>query len=214
MLGLPKAVIFDWDNTLVDSWPAIADAINKTRAEFGLPTWDMAGIKKNCTRAARDSFPEWFGPDRWQDAYKYYYQAFDEVRQGAGIVPLHGAYDLLVALHQLEIPRCVVSNKRGDYLRQEVDQVGWGHLFSKIVGAGDALRDKPSREPVDMALAPLGLTPHEGVWFVGDSEADIACARNTGCTPILIGDEVDGRQLGVVHAFSDCKQLKTLLKCT
>ena len=30
----PKAIIFDWDNTLVNSWPVIADALNYTLETF------------------------------------------------------------------------------------------------------------------------------------------------------------------------------------
>ncbi len=26
----PKAIIFDWDNTLVDSWPVIEQSLNQT----------------------------------------------------------------------------------------------------------------------------------------------------------------------------------------
>ncbi len=73
--GLPKALIFDWDNTLVDSWEAIAEAMNHTRQAFGLNVWTLDEIKANCTRAARESFPEWFGAD-WKKAYDVYYKAF------------------------------------------------------------------------------------------------------------------------------------------
>jgi phosphoglycolate phosphatase len=36
-LALPKAVIFDWDNTLVDSWPVIHHALNETLEAYGKP---------------------------------------------------------------------------------------------------------------------------------------------------------------------------------
>src|ERR1700722_19963829 len=93
-LSLPRALIFDWDNTLVDSWPAIAEAINMTRETFGLPVWSLDEIKLNCTRAARDSFPEWFGKD-WEEAYKFYYQRFDDVRKEKPPRALPGADKLL-----------------------------------------------------------------------------------------------------------------------
>src|ERR1700722_10491762 len=111
-LSLPRALIFDWDNTLFDSWPAIAEAINMTREAFGLPVWSLDEIKLNCTRAARDSFPEWFGKD-WEKAYDVYYKGFDEVRRRRDIKILPGAYELLMWLQQKKIPAFVVSNKRG-----------------------------------------------------------------------------------------------------
>jgi phosphoglycolate phosphatase len=31
---LPRAILFDWDNTLVDTWPTILDALNTTFEAF------------------------------------------------------------------------------------------------------------------------------------------------------------------------------------
>ena len=36
---LPKAVIFDWDNTVVDTWPLIYYSINKMLEEIGHQKW-------------------------------------------------------------------------------------------------------------------------------------------------------------------------------
>jgi phosphoglycolate phosphatase len=81
----------------------------------------------------------------------------------------------------------VVSNKKGGNLRQEVSHMGWDGLFDKVVGADDAARDKPHPDPVHMAFEGAPLMPSRDVWFVGDSEIDIECADNTGCTAILYG---------------------------
>lgn len=207
---LPSAVIFDWDNTLVDSWDAIAEAINYTRDRFGLETWSMEEIQKNCVRAARESFPDWFGTE-WETAYSLYYQRFDEVRRHKGIHKKPGADELLKLLKTRNIPLFVVSNKRGDYLRQEATSLGWDHYFASLIGATDAPNDKPARDPVDMALSYGKLTSSTEIWFIGDSEADVVCARNANCTPVFIGPEHMARQLMVDMFFSDCKHLQTLL---
>jgi phosphoglycolate phosphatase len=203
---LPTAFIFDWDNTLVDSWGAIMQSINHVRGHFGLPQWDLAEIKKNCTRAARESFPEWFGKD-WQKAYDIYYDHFDRVRKMASITALTGAEHLLRFLKTQNVPAFVVSNKHGDYLRLEATQLGWSDLFAAIVGAQDAAKDKPAREPVDFALGKAGITAHADIWFVGDSEVDMTCARNAGCTPVLIGAAETAARLSVARVFSDCQAL-------
>ena len=41
-----------------------------------------------------------------------------------------------------------------------------------------------------LALEPSGVEPGEGVWLVGDTGVDMACARNSGCVPVLLGDGV------------------------
>lgn len=208
-ISLPRALIFDWDNTLVDSWEAIGAAMNALRGEFDMPQWTLDEVKANCTRAARDSFPEWFGKD-WKKAYDIYYDHFDRVRRSAKIATLLGAEELLRHLKTTGIPAFVVSNKHGEYLRMEAKQLGWSELFVAIVGAQDAARDKPSREPVDLALDKTGIKAHEHVWFVGDSEVDMICARNSGCTPVLIGTPENAARLSVARVFSDCKALGAL----
>tara|TARA_R100001086_G_scaffold137349_1_gene71705 strand:- start:1375 stop:1527 length:153 start_codon:yes stop_codon:yes gene_type:complete len=40
-LTLPRAVVFDWDNTLVDTWPIIHDALNHTFRAWGLREWTL-----------------------------------------------------------------------------------------------------------------------------------------------------------------------------
>ena len=210
MHPFPKALVFDWDNTLVDSWGAIGAAMNYTRQAMGLPIWTPEEVRRNCTRAARESFPEWFGAE-WKKAYDIYYQGFDEERRRRQISVLPGAHELLLWLKQNSIPSFVVSNKRGDYLRLEAERLQWQDLFVALAGAQDAPRDKPAREHVDYALNHNGMTPDSSVWFVGDSETDILCARNAGCTPVLIGGEEEAARLSVSLVFSDCKGLQRLL---
>lgn len=209
-LNLPHAVIFDWDNTLVDSWPAIAEAINYTRRAMGHEEWSFEKIKSVCTRAARETFPEWFGDD-WEKAYDIYYKGFDEIRRKRDIVILSGAHELLQWLKRQGIPAFVVSNKRGDYLRHEVERLNWQDYFMAVAGAQDAPRDKPHRDHVDYVLKSSGIVPDTSVWFVGDSETDVLCARNSGCTPVLIGVVAEAERLNARLSFSDCKNLLEML---
>jgi len=209
-LSFPAAFIFDWDNTLVDSWEAIAEAINHTRAHFGQNPWTLEQVKANCVQSARDSFPTWFGAD-WQQATDIFYRRFEEV-QMQSLRARPGADSLLRWLAQQKKPCFVVSNKNGLYLRREIAALGWDDLFVATAGAQDAPRDKPARDPVDFVLKTIALAANTDVWFVGDSAIDVACARNAGCTPVLIGDMEIAARLSVTDVFSDCEALGALLK--
>jgi phosphoglycolate phosphatase len=206
---LPRAVIFDWDNTLVDSWAAIADAINETLKHFGMPVWSIDEVKNNCTRSARESFPDWFG-DRWEEATEVFYARFKKV-QMQNLSPMKSAGDLLAFLSKQGIPCMIVSNKNGSYLREEVQALGWNSYFSAIVGATDAPRDKPAREHADHALKLAGIESGNDVWFIGDSELDIVCARNADCTPVLLGHKDSAMKWDVDRYFTDCADLLALL---
>ncbi|MEZ5691394.1 MAG: HAD-IA family hydrolase [Rickettsiales bacterium] len=186
-LPKPEVVIFDWDNTLVDTWPTIHDALAKTFGAMGREVWTMEQVKERVRKSMRDSFPEIFG-DNWREAadlYQSNYRAIHLERLSA----LPEALSVVKKVKDMGLYSVVVSNKKGDNLRKEVEHIGWNHLFDKVVGATDANRDKPFIDPVELALAGSGFSPASGVWFVGDSEIDLECAQNTGCTAILYGDD-------------------------
>ena len=53
----PKAIIFDWDDTLIDNWQAIHAALNLTLNKMGHERWSFEKTKSNVRRSMRDSFP-------------------------------------------------------------------------------------------------------------------------------------------------------------
>lgn len=189
-LPKPEAVIFDWDNTLVDTWPIIHAALNNTFREFGLPEWALADTKNRVRKSMRDSFPEIFGPD-WEMAGKRYQDHYRAEHLGK-LHELPGAEAVLKALQARGVPMFVVSNKKGPNLRTELNHLGWQGYFQTVIGADDASHDKPHCAPVLLALAETDHRPGPELWFIGDSDIDLACAQATGCTPILFGDHASG----------------------
>jgi phosphoglycolate phosphatase len=102
----------------------------------------------------------------------------------------------------------VVSNKRGHLLRLEAAELGWDKYFQSLVGAADAERDKPAPEIVDFALAGSGIAAGPAVWFVGDTDIDVLCAQNSGCTAVLVREAPPGpdefKGLGLAAHVRDC----------
>jgi len=183
----PKAIIFDWDNTLIDSWVVIQDALNATFREFNVPEWSLEETKVRVAKSMRDSFPALFGED-WEAAGKAFYGHFEAIHLDR-LTPLPGAGDALAELKDAGIYLGVVSNKTGKLLRAEAEKLGWNKHFGQIVGATDAPRDKPAKDPVEMALAGSGIVAGPDVWFAGDAPIDMECALNAGCTPVLVRAE-------------------------
>ena len=72
---LPKAVLFDWDGTLVNSWPTIHESMNLTLTEMGLKPWTMDQTMARARMSLRESFPVLFG-DRWEEAREIFYIAY------------------------------------------------------------------------------------------------------------------------------------------
>ncbi len=182
----PSAILFDWDQTLVDSFATICAALNETFRHYGLTEWTVAETRQRARKSIRDSFPELFG-DHAVAAAGHFQAAF-EARHLQSLSALPGAGDLVASIAGAGIGQAVVSNKTGRFLRREAAHLGWTDHFAILVGAGDAAADKPDPAVIDMALAPLGLTAGPDVWFIGDTAIDMDCAKRSGCLPILIGD--------------------------
>lgn len=189
-LPAPRALLFDWDNTLVDTWGTIHLALAETFEAFGLEPWTPEQVRERVRASARDTFPRLFG-ERAEAATAHFYAAFER-RHLDGLQSRPGAEACLDALAGLRLPLAVVSNKTGRFLRLEAEALGWNRFFAALVGATDAVRDKPAVEPVELALQPLGLARGPAVWFVGDTDIDLLCAANSGCTGVLLRDEPPG----------------------
>ena len=180
----PRAVIFDWDNTLIDSWVTIHAALDETFRTMGHVPWTLEETKQRVRYSMRESFPKLFG-DKWEHAAKTFYDAFERLHLER-LAPVHGAGDMLVALHGRTECLSIVSNKTGRYLRTEVSHLGWDPYFHRVIGAGDAPRDKPAADPVFHALDGSAIAPGPDVWFVGDAGIDMEIAHLTGCVPVLL----------------------------
>jgi len=211
-LRRPKAILFDWDNTLVDTWPCIGRATNITLEAMGHEPWDEAELRRRVAGSLRDTFPTIYG-DRWEEARDIFYKAFADVHLEM-LVAADGAEALLREAAKAGVYLGVVSNKTGKYLRAEAAHLGWSDLFGRLVGAQDAARDKPAPDPIHMALENSGISAGSAVWFVGDAPIDVTCGKAAGCVTIFVGKpalEANVTELPD-HLVSDCKALADLLR--
>ncbi|MBW8269445.1 HAD hydrolase-like protein [Caldovatus sp. SYSU G05006] len=213
-LPRPAAILWDWDNTLVDGWAAIAAGLNAAFRAFGLPGWSLEEVRARVRRSLRESFPEIFGPD-WERAREIFY-AEVRARHLAVLRPMPGAEAALRAAALLA-PQGVVSNKQGPLLRAEAAHLGWADRFRALVGAGDAAADKPDPAPLRMALAACGVAPGSApVWYVGDTALDMQAARAAGCAAVLLGAAEHDGGIGNAApdaAFADGHALAAHLLC-
>jgi len=173
-----RAVLLDWDGTLLDSYAADARAylamFRALRIEWGVqelerhysPDWYQV------YRAARLPQMRWAEADRlWRDAY------------GAERPPLlPGARTVLRMLGRRFLLGLVTSGSRGR-VRRQLRDFGISGYFSACVCSEDAAKKKPHPAPLHLALKRLRATPEECV-YVGDAPEDIEMARRAGMRAI------------------------------
>ena len=178
---------------------------------MGQQAWAMKKTKSNVRRSMRDSFPALFG-EKWKEAANIYLTHVKRNHLNT-LQVLKFVPELLEYLDEEETYLAVVSNKNGALLREEVEFLKWKNLFSSVVGADDAIRDKPNRAPIDLALDGSGISNSTEVWFVGDAPSDIECALNAGVLGVLIQNEASQqKRIGQFQPHLTFKNAGELLK--
>ncbi len=210
-MNAPRAVLFDWDNTLIESWGIIHHALRETFLALDLEPWSLEQTKAWVRRSMRDSFPELFGA-RAARAEALFYEHYRHAHI-ARLRPMAEAEATLARLADTDVVVGVVSSKLGTLVRKEATALGWERFFSRIVGAEDASADKPAPAAVALALEGSGVEASADVWYVGDTGIDVVCARNAGCVAVVIGSDPprDGNrlveadhQVDNLMGFQDC----------
>ncbi len=190
-LSKPKAVLFDWDNTIIISKSIFYNALHAAMEKLDLDKQLLSTklFQENVHLSVRDSFPNIFG-EKWEEAAELYKAHFSAVHLD-NIQLMPDIVEILDILYNAGVIISVVSNKDGEFLRKEVKKAGLEHYFYAVVGACDANLDKPAPDPAYLALN--GMFNKESfnndIWFIGDSIADLECGYNSKCLPILFGNK-------------------------
>jgi phosphoglycolate phosphatase len=174
-----RAVLFDLDGTLVDSYAALAEAVNHARRAHGLQELSAArirdfvgdGLEKMLQRAFdRDDVP--------QSARVAFEEHYDEICCAKSKV-LDDVAETLRELHSRGVAMAVCTNKPTSFSRKILDFLGLAPFFRAIVGPDLAGARKPDAQHVLHTLQATDCVVSEAL-FVGDMPIDVHAARNSG----------------------------------
>lgn len=98
-----------------------------------------------------------------------------------------GVPELLAELRSRGVPMAVVSNKLQAGVT-ELEQRLFPGIFQVALGEREGVPRKPAPDMVQLALSEMGVSASDAI-YIGDSEVDIATARNAGlpCVSVLWG---------------------------
>ncbi len=172
-------ILFDLDGTLVDSYAALAEAVNFARREHGLK--DLAtdrvrafvgdGVEKLLQRV----FESEEIPPSTQQAFE---SRYGEICCARSLV-LDDVETTLEALFGMGAVMAVCTNKPTSFSRQILDSLGLAKYFQAIVGPDLAGARKPDGRHVLRTLEEAGRDRRDAL-FVGDMPIDVEAARNSG----------------------------------
>ncbi len=190
--GSIDAIVFDYDDTLVDTFPARVEAARLTFAEVGLPTDPTEFVETMRGSPFRPAFDEMSVARGWEldlmGVYLHHYWS-----KGPGFVYLFdGVREMLDALKQRGMTMGMLTSKSHDILVEgrragtvvEAEELGIGDHFPHIVGFEDVTHHKPHPEGLERLMARMGATPNRTL-VVGDSWSDVEVAKNGGCRSCL-----------------------------
>ncbi len=173
--GRIRAVLFDWDGTLLDSAEASFRCYRRLFEPYGIDfTPDVF---------ARTYAPDWYRTyegiglprDRWSEADARWLDIY--VEESCGLRP--GAAGALARLAAAGVPAGLVTSGSRSRVERELAALGVSSAFSAVVCGEDASRKKPDPEALWIGLARLGESAARSA-YVGDSPEDVEMARAAG----------------------------------
>ncbi len=177
-------VVFDLDGTLVDTLPAIAEAMNGVLREEGLPEWPRETYRRFAgdgalmlvKRATRHEFDA--DDARLRDLMRKFRER-DEKTDEQFARPYDGVIDMLDALRSRGDRAAIATNKEEPEALALVGREFGLDRFVAVRGAvpGGPMKPDPTavHEIMTLAHAPPARTV-----FVGDTDTDMRTGRNAG----------------------------------
>jgi phosphoglycolate phosphatase len=174
-----RAVLFDLDGTLVDSYAALTDAVNYARRQHGLPELSGAHIREcvgdGLEKLLQCAFDTVHVPASVTDAFE---NRYDEICCQESKV-LADVEATLGELHDAGVLMAVCTNKPTTFSKKILDFLELSPYFRAIVGPDLAGARKPQAQHLLHTLAATSYAPGEAL-FVGDMPIDVHAARNSG----------------------------------
>jgi pyrophosphatase PpaX len=176
-----RAVLFDWDGTLVNTAEASFRCYEKLFGSYGI-AFDREAFRRTYS-------PNWhltysslgLAEERWPEADARWLTHYREEE----IVLIEGAREALLRVREAGLRAGLVTS--GDRVRveQEVADFGMAEIFDVLVCAEDTVHRKPHPEPLLLALERLRLAAGQAA-YVGDSPEDIQMAQAAGVRAVGI----------------------------
>jgi 2-phosphoglycolate phosphatase len=191
-----KAVLFDFDGTLIDSMRVIHKVLNQTLEDYGLPKikpnllGEMAGqplttilkkaVKKRVNELTLEKVREKFYR-RYLDISLKKCRPFPEVK------------DILEYLYLKNFRLAVVTSTPRKPVLRDLQRFNLKKYFDVIITREDVKNSKPSPEVIVKALKRLKMEGSEAV-IVGDSPMDIKAGKAAGTKTVAVVTGLCGKR--------------------
>lgn len=185
-----KAIIWDLDGTLLDTLEDLYLAVNHALRQHGMPERTLEEVRRFVGNGVRRlmvlAVPGGDGNPMFEDVFHDFKQYYVEhCQDNTGLYS--GVAETLTQLKAKGYAMAIVSNKLQAGVT-ELHEAYFKDTIDVAIGERDGMARKPQPDMVQLAMKEVGVTAEESV-YVGDSEVDIATARNAAlpCISVLWG---------------------------
>lgn len=181
-------VIFDLDGTLLDTLDDLTGTTNYIQEKNQMPLHTREQVRSHVGNGIPNLVALSIPGGREHPDYE---KILEEFRAHYAIhcndmtQPYPGILELVAALKEKGYKMAIVSNK-ADSAVKDLNKIYFSQFISIAIGENEkaGIRKKPAPDTVFQALKELGSDAEHAV-YVGDSEVDIATAKNSGMPCIL-----------------------------
>ncbi len=176
-----KAVFFDLDGVLVNSYDAWFRLFNDTLQHFGYRKITKKEFNREWGKSTKEDVKYFMPRQTVSEVRAYYSKAFPRFIRYVKVTP--GATRVLAVLEKRGYRLGCVTNSHKDITRQMLRQAGIGRYFDLVICADEVRRPKPAPDMLNKARKLMGLKPDE-VIFIGDTKTDLIAGRRAGLLTI------------------------------
>lgn len=180
---MKKAIIWDLDGTLFDSYGVIVESIFLTFQESGIPMSLDEIHHHSINFSIKSLFASVAG--EWGVSAQQLHSRYSQISSGKylEIKPMHNARQTLQALAEQGVEQYVFTH-RGKTTLPVLENLGMTGFFKEILTSQSGFARKPDPEGIAYLLNQYDLDPKH-TCYVGDRSLDMECAQNAGIPGIL-----------------------------
>lgn len=213
-------IVFDCDGTILNTLEDLMDTMNYVLIKHSYPTRSYEEIRSfvgnGLAKLVDRSIPSLTPPisDKEKATMLQEFKTYYADHCNDKTAPYPGIYELLKELKEQGYKLAVVSNKVQEGVTALNNQY-FKEYFTVAIGETPNRKRKPEPDMVLAALEELQSKPEEAI-YIGDSEVDLATAKNSGLLPIAVTwgfrDEDVLRELGAEYIAKEPEDILSLLK--
>ncbi|MBP3946371.1 phosphoglycolate phosphatase [Psychrobacter sp. K31L] len=215
-----QLLIFDFDGTLIDSVPDLADATNAMLTTLGKETYPIDSIRNWVGNGSRmlveralvgkvEVLEGELTAEEADHAEQVFFDAYNNI-SGSKTVAYPDVDSGLKKLKDAGYILALVTNKPIRFVPKILQAFGWQDLFAEVLGGDSLPVKKPDPAPLLHVCNALNIDPEQAV-MIGDSRNDILAGQNANMDTLGLsygynyGQDI--RELNPTEAFDNFADL-------